>query len=111
MNYNPPNFSAEDMEPLVGLFEQKVIQRSKSDDEAEREVVGGALFQFTTQIQALLENLVEQFKVKDKGEWSCSEFKNSWNSKKLNTTMRQQLDLLPVKFWKRTHGTVHKMWR
>ena len=71
---NPVNSSKEDMDPLVSQLEQEIIKWSKSNDEAEREVVGGVLFQFTTQnyskskqhCEELLGKLVEHFKLKKK---------------------------------------------
>ena len=71
---NPLNSSKEDVDPLVSQLEQEIIKWSKPDDEAEREVVGGVLFQFTTQnyskskqhCEELFGKLVEQFKLKDK---------------------------------------------
>ena len=71
---NPLNSSAVDMEPLVSQFEQEVIQLSKLDNSEGKEVIGGVLFQFTTQnyskskehCEELFGKLVEQFKVKDK---------------------------------------------
>ena len=71
---NPLNSSEDDMEPLMSQLEQEIIKWSKPDDGAEREVVSGVLFQFTTQnyskskqhCEELFRNLVEQFKLKDK---------------------------------------------
>lgn len=70
---NPLN-SAEDTETLMSQLEQEVIQWSKPDDEGEREVVSGVLFQFTTRnyskskqyCEELFGKLVKQFKLKDK---------------------------------------------
>ena len=58
----------------MSQLEQEIIKWSKPDDEAEREVVGGVLFQFTTQnyskskqySEELFGKLVEQFKLMDK---------------------------------------------
>ena len=71
---NPVNSSKENVDPLVSQLEQEIIKWSKPGDEAEREVVGGVLFQFTTQnyskskqhCEELFGKLVEHFKVKDK---------------------------------------------
>ena len=71
---NPVNSSKEDNDPLVSQLEQEIIKWSKPDDGAEREVVGGVLFQFTTQnyskskqhCEELFRKLVEQFKLRDK---------------------------------------------
>ena len=68
---NPLNSNKEDVETLLNQLEQKIIKWSKLD---EREVVGGVLFQFTTQnyskskqhCEKLLGKLFQQFKVKDK---------------------------------------------
>ena len=71
---NPLNSSKEDVNPLISELEQEIIKWSKPDDGAEREVVGGVLFQFTTlnyskskqHCEELFGKLVEQFKLKDK---------------------------------------------
>ena len=71
---NPLNSSEEDMERVMSQLEQEIIKWSKPDDGTEREVVGGVLFQFTTQnyskskqhCEKLLGKLVKQFKLKDK---------------------------------------------
>ena len=71
---NPLNSGAEDVEPITCQLEQEIIKWSKQADGAVREVVGGVLFQFTTQnyskskqhCEELLGKLVEHFKVKDK---------------------------------------------
>ena len=71
---NPLNSSKEDVDPLVSELEQEIIKWSKPDDGAKREVVGGVLFQFTTQnyskskqhCEEPFGKLVEHFKLKDK---------------------------------------------
>ena len=71
---NPVNSSKENVDPLVSQLEQEIIKWSKPGDGAEKEVVGGVLFQFTTQnyskskqyCEELFGKLVERFKVKDK---------------------------------------------
>ena len=71
---NPVNSSKENVDPLISQLEQEIIKWSKPGDGAEREVVGGVLFQFTTQnyskskqhCEELFGKLVEHFKVKDK---------------------------------------------
>ena len=71
---SPLNSSTEDLDPFFSQLEQEIIKWSRPDDETEREVVGGVLFQFTTQnyseskqhCEELFGKLVEQFKLKDK---------------------------------------------
>ena len=71
---NPLNSSEEDLEPVMCQLEQEIIKWSKPDDGTEREVVGGVLFQFTTQnyskskqhCEECFGKVVEQFKLKDK---------------------------------------------
>ena len=71
---NPLTSSEEDMDPLMCQLEQEISKWSKPDDGTEREVVGGVLFQFTTQnyskskqhCEELFQKLVEDNKVKDK---------------------------------------------
>ena len=71
---NPLNSSPDYMKPLMNKLEQEIIKWSKPDGGAEREVVGGVLFQFTTQnrskskqhCEELLRELVQGNKVKDK---------------------------------------------
>ena len=47
---NPLNSSSEDVEPLLSQLEQEIIKWSEpADDEGERKVVGGVVFQFVTQ--------------------------------------------------------------
>ena len=68
---NPLNSGAEDLDLFFSQLEQEII---KGDDEEESEVVGGALFQFTTQnyseskqhCEELFEKFVEHFKLRDK---------------------------------------------
>ena len=68
---NPLNSSMEDLDLFLSQLEQKII---KGDDEEEKEVVGGVLFQFTTQnyseskqhCEEPFGKLVEHFKLKDK---------------------------------------------
>ena len=58
----------------MSQLEQEIIKWSKPDDRIEKEVVGGVLFQFTTQnyskskqhCEELFGKLVEHFKLKDK---------------------------------------------
>ena len=75
---NPLNSSSEDVEPLVSQLEQEIIKWSEpADDEGERKVVGGVVFQFVTRnfieskkhCEELFTNLLKQSKVQDK----CSE--------------------------------------
>ena len=71
---NPLNSSKEDMEHLLSKLELEIIKWSEPNDGAEREVVGGVLFQFTTlnyskskqHCEELFGKVVEQFKLKDK---------------------------------------------
>ena len=71
---SPLNSSEEDMEPLMSQLEQEIIKWSKPDDGTEKEVVGGVLFQFTTQnyskskqhCEELLRELVKLTKVNEK---------------------------------------------
>ena len=71
---NPLNSSPNDMKPLMSKLEQEIIKWNEPDNEAEREVVGGVLFQFTVQnyskskqhCEELLSELVKDFEVKDK---------------------------------------------
>ena len=71
---SPLNSSTEDLDPFFSQLEQEIIKWSRPDDETEREVVGGVLFQFTTQnyskskqnCERLFGKLVEHFKLKDK---------------------------------------------
>ena len=72
---NPLNSSAEDVEPLLSQLEQEIIKWSEpADDEGERKVVGGVVFQFVTRnfteskkhCEELFTNLLKQSKVQDK---------------------------------------------
>ena len=75
---NPLNSSTEDVELLLSQLEQEIIKWSEpADDEGERKVVGGVVFQFVTRnfteskkhCEELFTNLLKQSKVQDK----CSE--------------------------------------
>ena len=72
---NPLNSSSEDVEPLLSQLEQEIIKWSEpADDEGERKVVGGVVFQFVTRnfieskrhCEELFTNLLMQSKVQDK---------------------------------------------
>ena len=81
---NPFN---SDMDLLVDQLEQGIIKWSKPDDGVEREVVGGVLFQFTTQnyskskqhCEELFRKLVKDFKLKDKVTKAVQNLKNAQN--------------------------------
>ena len=68
---NPLNSSPDNMKPLMSKLEHEIMKWSKPD---EREVVGGVLFQFTTEnhskskqhCEELLREHVQDNKVKDK---------------------------------------------
>ena len=71
---NPLNSIEEDLEPLMTRLEQEIIQWNKPTNEADKEVVGGVLFQFTVQnyskseqhCEELFRELVKLTKVNEK---------------------------------------------
>ena len=72
---NPLNSSTEDVEPLLSQLEQEIMKWSEpADDEGERKVVGGVVFQFVSRnfteskkhCEELFTKLLMQSKVQDK---------------------------------------------
>ena len=72
---NPLNTNTDDVEPLLSQLEQEIIKWSEpADDEGERKVVGGVVFQFVIRnfteskkhCEELFTDLLKQSKVQDK---------------------------------------------